>query len=73
MTYNSGVTETQYMTAEEVKKYLRVGTNTLQKFRRLGLRHIKIDRKLFFRRADVDAFMESHLVEPKKTAPRKRG
>jgi len=54
----------KYMTSAEVMDYLRVRKNTLLKFRRLGLPFVKIARKVVYRRSDVDAFMEAHLVTP---------
>ena len=59
------------MTASEVRGYLKVGANTLRKFRAMGLRHIKVDRKVFFRRRDVDAFMDRFIVEPKNVEGRR--
>ena len=52
------------MTNREVMVYLSVGKNTLKKFRRLGLPFIQVDRKIFFRKEDVDRFMLDHLVQP---------
>ncbi len=54
----------KYMTNREVMAYLSVGKNTLKKFRRLGLPFIQVDRKIFFRKEDVDRFMLDHLVQP---------
>lgn len=56
--------EDKYMTSEEARQYLRVGRNTLLKFRRLGLPFVKVARKVIYRKSDVDAFMEAHLVAP---------
>jgi excisionase family DNA binding protein len=62
----------RYLTSTEAREYLRIGKNTLLKFRRLGLPFVKVSRKVVYRKSDIDAFMESHLVTPKKKG-RKEG
>jgi hypothetical protein len=52
----------KYMTSREAMTYLSVGKNTLKKFRRLGLPYVQVDRKIFYRRRDLDSFMEAHLI-----------
>lgn len=67
-----GEMDERYLTSTEAREYLRIGKNTLLKFRRLGLPFVKVSRKVVYRKSDIDAFMESHLVTPKKKG-RKEG
>lgn len=60
-----------YMTSAEAREYLRVGKNTLLKFRRLGLPFVKVARKVLYRKSDIDAFMEKHIIK-RTESPKKR-
>jgi len=42
---------------------MRVSVATLERFMRDGLLHIKLERRVLFRKADIDAFLEKHLVK----------
>ena len=55
--------ESDYLTKKELLAYLKVSRALVEKFMREGLPHIKLDRRVLFRKADVDKFMESKLVK----------
>jgi excisionase family DNA binding protein len=54
--------ESEYLTKKELLAYLKVSRTIIEKLMRQGLPHIKLDRRVLFRKADVDKFMESKLV-----------
>lgn len=59
-----------YMTVKQVVEYLKISRQTLLKLRTRDLAYVKIGKKVLFRKSDIDAFMESHLVTPKKRGRR---
>jgi len=48
-----------YMNAKETCSYLNVSFVTLQQFERLGLKKIKIEGKILFKKQTVDEFMKT--------------
>ena len=48
-----------YMNAKETCAYLNVSFVTLQQFERLGLKKIKIEGKILFKKQTVDEFMKT--------------
>jgi len=58
------------MTVKQVVEYLKISRQTLLKLRTRDLAYVKIGKKVLFRKSDIDAFMESHLVTPKKRGRR---
>ena len=56
------------MTKAEIQTYLRISRGTLDKLMKTrSLPFIKLDKKVLFRRADVDRWLESKTVRaPKK-------
>jgi len=55
--------ETEYLTKKEVMAYLKVSRTIVEKLMRQGLPHIKLDRRVLFRKHDIDAFLEKRLVK----------
>ena len=55
--------ETEYLTKTEVLAYLKVSRTIVEKLMRQGLPHIKLDRRVLFRKKDIDAFLEKRLVK----------
>ena len=55
--------ETEYLTKTELLAYLKVSRTIVEKLMLQGLPHIKLDRRVLFRREDVDKFMASKLVK----------
>ena len=52
----------EYMTSKELEGYLRIGRNSRIKLMEAGLPFIRVERKLIFKRVDVDSFMESRRI-----------
>ena len=55
--------ETEYLTKNELMAYLKVSRTIIEKLMRQGLPRIKLDRRVLFRREDVDRFLEKRLVK----------
>jgi excisionase family DNA binding protein len=55
----------EYMTKAECQEYLRISKSSLEKLVKEGLPRIKLDRKVLFRKADVDRWLESKLQQMK--------
>ena len=49
------------MTKAECQEYLRISKSSLEKLVKEGLPRIKLDRKVIFRRTDVDKWLERKL------------
>lgn len=50
------------MTREEVLQYLRIGRGTLLKLMRKGeIPFARLERKLLFRKSDIDGFIEAKI------------
>ncbi len=54
--------ENQYLTKSDVLAYLKISRFILEKLMRQGLPHIKLDRRVLFRKDQIDAFLESRVV-----------
>jgi len=50
-----------YLTAREAQAYLKIGHNLLLKLRREGLPCIKLEKRVLFRKSDIDRYMESRI------------
>jgi excisionase family DNA binding protein len=51
------------MTKKEVQEYLKISHGTLYLFmKRRAFPYIKLDRRVLFRKRDIDAFLESKTV-----------
>ena len=55
----------EYMTKAECQEYLRISKSSLEKLVKQGLPRIKLERKVLFRKADVDKWLE-RKVQGKK-------
>jgi len=53
------------MTKVECQEYLRISKSSLEKLVKEGLPRIKLDRKVIFRKVDVDRWLE-RKVQGKK-------
>ena len=53
----------EYLTKAETAEYMRVSVATLERLMTRGLPHIKLDRRVLFRKKDIDAFLEKRLVK----------
>ena len=52
------------MTKKEVMEYLRISHDTLHRLmKQRAFPYIKLDRKVLFRKSDIDCFLESKLVK----------
>ena len=61
--YHPGKMETEYLSMKELMAYLKISRTTVSRLMRQGLPHIKLDRRVLFRRADVDRWLESKIVK----------
>lgn len=56
---------TEYLTKKDLMAYLKISRTTTDRLMKDGLPHIKLDRRVLFRKEDVDAFLERFLVRAK--------
>ncbi|MDW7759444.1 MAG: helix-turn-helix domain-containing protein [Acidobacteriota bacterium] len=54
--------DTGYFTKREIAEYLKISLATLERLMKEGLPHIKLSRRVLFRKADVDAWLESKII-----------
>lgn len=61
-----GMDQNEFMTSAEVEKYLAISRTILWKLRLSGdLRFVRYRRKIYYRKADVERFIEKHSFGPK--------
>jgi len=60
-----------YLTSKEAAAYRRLAEITLRKERMSGTgpRYVKHGRRVLYVKADLDAYLRAHLVEPRKALP----
>jgi excisionase family DNA binding protein len=59
----------ELMTKQEVMAYLRISHQTLFRMMKSGaFPYFKLERKVLFRKSDVDGYLEAHLVKPRGPA-----
>ena len=63
----SPIMENEYLTKMELMARLKVSRTIIDKFMRQGLPYIKLERRVLFKREDVDAFLESKTIRKAKT------
>jgi excisionase family DNA binding protein len=51
------------MTKAELQEYLRISKSSVEKLMKQGLPHIKLTRRVLFRKVDVDGWLESKIVK----------
>jgi excisionase family DNA binding protein len=52
------------MTKLEVQAYLRISHDTLHRIMKThGLPYIKLEKKVLFKKSDIDKFLEAHLIK----------
>jgi len=56
----------EILTKKETLKYLKIGRSTLEKFmNERQISFIKLERKVFFKKVDIDKFIESRRTSAK--------
>ncbi|MEN6560106.1 MAG: helix-turn-helix domain-containing protein [Acidobacteriota bacterium] len=50
------------MTKAEAAEFLRISLDTLEKLMRRGLPYVKFERRVLFRKRDIDKWLESKVV-----------
>jgi excisionase family DNA binding protein len=48
----------EYLSKKEVQDYLRISKGSVEKLMRSGLPFIKLDRRVIFRKQDIDRWLE---------------
>lgn len=57
--------EKDLLTRQDMMTYLSISSATLHRLMKSGaFPYIKMGRRVLFRRADIDAYLEAHLVKP---------
>jgi len=59
---SSGLMDKTYLTKKDLMGYLSISKATVEKLMKQGLPHVKLERRVLFRRADVDKWLESKIV-----------
>jgi excisionase family DNA binding protein len=52
------------MTRKELMEYLKISRGTLYKLmKKRAFPYIKLERKILFKKSEIDAFLEKHVVK----------
>lgn len=59
---------TEFLTSEEVCKYLRLNETQLRswRYRKIGLKYIKLHGRILYRKEDIEAFLRENEVNPEE-------
>jgi len=58
----------EFLSKNEVTAYLKISLTTLDRLiKRRALPFVKIGKRVIFKRADIDRFVESRTVRPRPT------
>ncbi len=52
----------EYFSKKDLMAYLKISKGTVENLMKQGLPHVKLERRVLFRREDIDAFLESKIV-----------
>ena len=53
----------EYLSKKEAAEYMKISMATLERLMNQGLPFIKLDRRVLFRRADVDRWLDKKTVK----------
>lgn len=57
--------EKDLMTRLEVIEYLRISSATMSRLMKsCAFPYIKLERRVLFRKSEIDAYLEAHMVRP---------
>jgi excisionase family DNA binding protein len=51
-----------YLSKKDLRDYLKISSATVSRLMRQGLPYIKLERRVLFKREDVDAFLETKKI-----------
>lgn len=60
--------DSEYLTKKELYAYLKVSRTIVDKLIRQGLPHIRLERRVLFRKKDIDRWLESKTIRASKKA-----
>jgi len=52
----------EYFSKKDLMAYLKISKGTIERLMKQGLPHVKLERRVLFRKADVDKWLESKIV-----------
>jgi excisionase family DNA binding protein len=56
--------EREYLTKQEAQELMRICRATLDRYMASGkLKYIKLEKKVLFRKKDIDTFLNKHLMK----------
>ena len=71
--YHYCVEKEGFLTREEVMEYLRISRTSLYMLMKSGaFPYYRLERKILFKKSDIDAFMEAHKVTDATKKPHKK-
>jgi excisionase family DNA binding protein len=55
----------ELLTIDDLRTYLSIGRTTVFKLIKQGFPHVRIGKKILFRQADIDAWIEARVINPR--------
>jgi excisionase family DNA binding protein len=52
----------EYLSKKDLAAYLGISKGTIERLMKQGLPHLKLERRVLFRRSEIDAYLESKTV-----------
>lgn len=59
--------QTVYLSVKEAAKYLQISQTSLYK-RRLPIPHIRLGRRIIYRKSDIETFLDSCRISPEEAS-----
>lgn len=57
------IMSTEYLSKKDLMTYLKISKGTIERLMKQGLPHIKLERRVLFKKADIDAWLETKRVK----------
>jgi excisionase family DNA binding protein len=61
--YHLSAVSTEYLSKKELEAYLKISKGTVERLMKQGLPHIKLDRRVLFKKSDIDRWLETKRVK----------
>lgn len=58
----ASIGEKEYLSPTEACAYMGIGKNTLENWKKKGLRYIKIERKVYISKSHIDEFLRDYVL-----------
>jgi excisionase family DNA binding protein len=55
--------QNEYLSKKDLQVYLKISKGTIERLMKQGLPHIKLERRVLFKKSDIDHWLETKRVK----------